>query len=278
MLAFVLGGGASRGALQAGALEVIVDAGIVPEMVVGSSVGAVNGVYLANNPTVEGVRYLQHVYETIEPGDIFAGNDVNAVWHLLQGDRNLYDRDQWERLLERHLPANRFRDLQIPCYVLATEIGNGKAHVFGQDADTLLLDALLSSTAIIPLHPPWQYNGRFYVDGGLKSNLPIQEAIDQGATKVIAFNLTNQLLPADQRSTALDMLQHAVDLLLLGQVAATIDYARQVHQVDLIVLDLTYHEYVTSTDVSRIPQLIAHGRELAERVLSEGKLDFARDN
>ena len=90
MIAFVLSGGGNRGALQGGALKALLERGIFPDLIVATSVGALNGVTLAADPTVAGVRRLAASWPLIRRADIFPGNALTVSWRLLSGRGSLH--------------------------------------------------------------------------------------------------------------------------------------------------------------------------------------------
>ena len=75
-------------------------------------------------------------------------------------------------------------------FVTATHLRTGRLHVFGDDPNDRVLDALMASTALIPLHPPWEIDGEKYVDGGTVTPLPIRVALERGATEIFALHIS----------------------------------------------------------------------------------------
>src|SRR5215212_4770503 len=122
MIAFVLSGGGNRGAVQAGALLALLERNIRPDLVVGTSVGGLNGVALAANPTLDGARGIVERWRTVRRTDIFPGNPLTVGWRLLTGRGSLHDRDGFYRFVRSMLPAGvaRFADLRAQCIVTAT--------------------------------------------------------------------------------------------------------------------------------------------------------------
>src|SRR3982750_2528342 len=112
MIAFVLSGGGNRGALQAGALKALLERGIYPDLIVATSVGALNGVTLAADPTVAGAGRLAEGWRHIRRGDIFPGNPMTISWRILTRQDSLHSRDNFARFVLGQLPANvrRFKD------------------------------------------------------------------------------------------------------------------------------------------------------------------------
>lgn len=266
-LAFVFGAGSSRGALQAGALEVLFEAGIRPDLTVGSSVGALNAAWTADTPTLAGARELADLYRHTQFNDIFQGGMTQAFLNFVRGHRSLFDNAGMAAILAQRFGHKRLGDLSLPCYVVATDLDTGALHVFGDDPADPVVPAVTSSGALIPLQPPYAYNGHVYGDGGLHSALPLQVAAERGATAVIGFNILTQLQTAEERHTPFDLLLHSVDLLLRSQVELaqanfTLQYDRP-----LYVLNLTPKRYITMLEMDHLDSLITQGREQAEAAL-----------
>ena len=197
MIAFVLSGGGNRGAVQAGALLALLERGIRPDLIVGTSVGGLNGVALAANPTLEGARLIAERWRSVRRADIFPGNTLTVGWRLLTGRGSLHGRDGFDRFVRSLLPhgVERFGDLRAQCLVTATVLHSGQLRVFGSDPQQRLVDAILASTAIPPFFPPYRYNDEWLVDGAVVANLPLAQAINRGARTIYALNIVDEATP-----------------------------------------------------------------------------------
>jgi NTE family protein len=195
MIAFVLSGGGNRGALQAGALKALLERGIYPDLIVATSVGALNGVTLAADPTVACARRLAESWRHVRRADIFPGNPLTVGWRILIGRGSLHGQERLARFILGQLPPNvrRFKDLKVPCVVTATSLSTGQLRLFGADPSERLLDALLASTAIPPFFPPYRYRDDWLVDGAIVASLPISHAIMRGARTVYTLEIADEL-------------------------------------------------------------------------------------
>jgi NTE family protein len=195
MIAFVLSGGGNRGALQGGALKALLERGIFPDLIVATSVGALNGVTLAADPTVAGARRLAASWPLIRRADIFPGNALTVSCRILSGRGSLHGQQNLARFIGRQVPPNvrRFKDLKVPCTITATSLSTGQLRLFGSDPSERLLDALLSSTAIPPFFPPYRYQDELLADGALVANLPISQAIMRGARTIYTLEIVDEL-------------------------------------------------------------------------------------
>lgn len=160
MLAIVLSGGGNRGALQVGALRALFEAGVKPEMFVGTSIGAVNAAFLAANPTLEGVEQLAELYKQVRKEDVYPETGLAAMLALVQGRASLYSNLKWQSFLLEHLPARTFGELQLPAYLVAARMETSEPVTFGGTPDEQIIDAVMASTALPPLHAPWEVGER----------------------------------------------------------------------------------------------------------------------
>ena len=273
MLSFVLSGGGSRGALQVGALQALLEEGIRPDMVVGTSIGAINSVWFAADPTLEGIEALKKLYATLMVDDFFPGGNKFAALNLVLQMPSLFVNDRFRQLLEENLPVKTFGELALPCYVVATDMDSGENRVFGDNPDDRIIDGLMSSTAMTPLHPSWEVDGRIYADGGLGSMLPVREAVERGATEIIGLNLAAQLQSAEERRSAVDTLTHVVDLLLHSQVKSQVEAVKRIDHVSLDVIDLNGEQYQNMRFGDNLAESMAFGYQFMREHLSQFQPD-----
>lgn len=121
MTALVLCGGGSRGAVEVGLYRALVDLAIPIDLVVGTSVGAINGAAIAAGVPPDALAGL---WKGLRRRDLFRLNR-QLFWKLLWADR-LYDHRPLRRFLERSLPAKRFEELRVPLIVTGTDFGTGQ--------------------------------------------------------------------------------------------------------------------------------------------------------
>ena len=180
-LALVLGGGGSKGALQAGLYRAMSELGIRPDMIVGTSVGAFNAAFIAAgiDPDV-----LAEGWAGLSFRRLFGFN-----WKVLTrgtAASSLFSPARLRRLLADRLPAGRLEDLPMQLSLVSTHMVNGDACVWERGD---LVDAVLASISIPGILPPvLTPDGTPHVDGSLAADLPIDLACERGATEVIAMN------------------------------------------------------------------------------------------
>jgi NTE family protein len=184
--AFVLGGGGVLGAAEVGMLQALVERGIRPDVVVGTSVGAINGALIAADPTPAAVERLRTVWEELSSGGIFAGSLVARVGTLVRTRTHLHPREPLRDLLRQHLPVGTFADLQVPFQCVAASIERAAEHWF---TDGPLVPAVLASCAVPGLLPPVEIAGEHYLDGGLVHSIPVGRAVSWGADTIYVLHV-----------------------------------------------------------------------------------------
>lgn len=182
--AWVLPGGSTFGAIQAGLATALFEADTEPDMLVGTSAGSLNAAWLAGDPTTGGAEKLREVWHTmrradvfpLQPGRILAGK-VGLLNHLIS-NRGLAS---W---LHRTLPYRQIEQASVPLTVTATDVDTGDAVHFDHGP---LLPALVASCSIPGVFPPIRVDGRWLVDGGPAAYMPISRAVEQGAERVFVL-------------------------------------------------------------------------------------------
>ena len=182
--AFVLGGGGTWGSVQVGMLAALVDAGIRPDLVLGCSIGAINGAAFAATPDAAGVAHLRDVWETVAGSGRVRVLDRHLWAH--RGHGAVGDPDLLGDLVDRAVPVARFEDLAVPFRCVAAEIEGAEERWFDSG---LLRPALVASSSIPGLFPPAVVAGRHHYDGGLVNSIPIDRAVEAGATRIFVLQV-----------------------------------------------------------------------------------------
>ena len=184
--AFVLGGGGVLGAAEVGMLQALLEHGVRPDLVVGTSVGAVNGALVAADPTPGAVDRLRGVWEELASRRVFAGSVLGRVGTLVRTRTHLHPREPLRDLLEAFLPVRTFAGLRVPFQCVAASIERAAEHWF---TDGALVDAVLASCAVPGLLPAVEIDGEHYLDGGLVHSIPVGRAVSLGADTVYVLHV-----------------------------------------------------------------------------------------
>lgn len=183
-VAFVFSGGASYAAAQAGMLRAMTAAAIVPDLVVGTSAGALNAVTFAADPTPEGVEDLIRAWTATSRSDVFPFRPWSLGLGLAGRRDHLFPSDRLQHWLSRHLPVEALEDTVVPAHVVATDRSSGGQVLLSRGP---ALPALMASTAVPGIFPGVTIDGRILVDGGLSADTPIGAAVSGGATRILVF-------------------------------------------------------------------------------------------
>jgi NTE family protein len=185
-VAFVLGGGGVLGAHEVGMLQALAEAGVRPDLVLGTSVGALNGVFVAaHHDPGAAVPELVAVWREGAAAEAFAGSLFGRVRTLARSGTHLHANEPLRELLEG-LPVGRIEELALPFQCVAASIERAAAHWF---ADGPIVPAVLASAAVPGLLPPVRVGDEHFYDGGLVHSIPIGRALELGARTVYVLHV-----------------------------------------------------------------------------------------
>lgn len=268
MKAFVLSGGGNRGALQLGALEVLIEKGIFPDMLVGVSAGAINAAMFASDPTLEGIRTMKQFWQDDLPKHTPSFNRGAAIMRLALGRNSLYNEESRQYFANNWaLGERKMGEFTHPkLFITAVSLIDGELHVFGDDPNEIVRDAVMSSTALPPLFSPWRVNGSVYVDGGACSNLPLRVAVERGADEIYALNLVRpQSVQNTQMNGIYSIGVRALGSLLDYTTELEIEVVCQKPNLKLHLINLKANNVPPVWDLSQTEEMINIGRELTEQ-------------
>lgn len=273
MLALVLSGGGCRGAIQAGVAQELFEHGIIPEMYVGTSAGALNAVFLATEPTLANAQRLSSAWLSARAEDIFPRNPVLAAARLLGRRDGLFDNDGLRQFIASRLPpgVRRFGDLAARAYVTGTNLNTGTLRVFGDDPDDLILDGLMASTALPPYFPPWECEGYQYVDGAAVAGLPIGVALDRGATEIYAVTVEYCGETVGEVRGILPIVEQTLNAMTYQQLLCDLERCRQRPGVTLHLVAVCQFQGIPMWDMSQAAEMVKAGRAAMRTYLETGK-------
>jgi NTE family protein len=249
--AFVFAGGGSLGAVQVGMLKALMRLKVLPDFIVGASVGAINGAYFAAEPDAAGVERLERIWSRLHTTDVFPFSIKNSLLALLGRRDHLVPPGFLKSLLESELTCEKLEAVQIPSYVVATNVLTGAEVAMSAGPVTT---ALLASAAIPGVFPSVEVDGQCLMDGGVANNTPISTAVTLGAARIIVLPTgMSCALPKPPRG-AVAVALHALNLLVMRGLVSDIDHFSS--RVELIVLPPLCPVTVTAYDFSQTTDLI----------------------
>jgi NTE family protein len=203
----VLGGGGVLGGVEVGMLRALFRAEIRPDLVVATSIGAINGAVVAASPTPSVTEKLMRLWATPEMGEVY-GESIPRQLRRFATRTHLHSPAPLRRLLERALPE-RFADLAVPLHVCAASIERAAEVWF---SDGRLLDPVMAAAAVPGLLPPVEIDGENFIDGGIVNSLPIGRALDLGAREIYVLHVGRLERPLSPPSRPWEVAQTAMEI------------------------------------------------------------------
>ena len=270
-LAFVLSGGSAAGAVQVGMLKALTEAQILPDLVVATSVGAVNGAMVAG-AGADAADKLEAIWLSLDRSDILGNLGVRSIASMLLSRSHVFDQGSLHCLIRNHLPVNNFEQLPIPFGAVATNAHTGDTEILTSGP---LDKALLASAAIPGFFAQVTIGDARYFDGGVTANVPVRQAFELGAKSVIVLDAGQVPTEAHSPTGMAGTIQYVLGLMVRNQQAALIPAARQ-HRV--VSLPLVTPAGLGTFDFSQTPHLIDSGYRSTRNFLEGGlELDDLQD-
>ena len=274
MIAFVLSGGANRGPLEVGALQSLLLHEIRPDLVVGTSAGALNGVYYCYDPTWNGLQALAQVWIQTKRQEAFPGNALTMAWRVLTGKDSLVEGAPFRNTVQKYLPpaVKTFADLQIRFYAVTADILSAQTIIFGDDLTTPVLDPVTASASFPIVLPPVEVDGYQLTDGGATAVVPIEVALQRGATELYVIDLEPVVTKSEPVRGVLPIAMQTLTTALREQL---IDDLRDAMKAGATVhhVNITSFADVDLFDFSQAAAMIEAGR-----IAMDAYLDAPRPN
>jgi NTE family protein len=269
MIAFVISGGGNRGALAAGAMLGLLEAGIRPDILVGTSAGALNAAGLATEPTLEGAKRLAKTWASARKADFFPGGWLSMFSRLLTG-RSLFPSGALRKYVERQLPEGkrRFGDLQgVRLYITAANLNTGTLYLYGDQPDALIIDAVMASVAHPLAFSPVKHDKWQLVDGGVVANVPVGIALDKGATEIYILNVGfSGEMPAS-RSNVFNVLDRSISVMMYQHFLLDLKHAVERSDVTLHHIAMREFQHLPLWDLRFGSQMVEIGRNAVQDYL-----------
>ncbi|WBY04051.1 patatin-like phospholipase family protein [Ramlibacter tataouinensis] len=264
--AFVLAGGGSFGAIQVGMLRELVAHGVRPDLVVGASVGSLNGIHFCCDPTPAGVARLEAIWCGLRRSDVFPLSPRN-LFGVFRGAASLVDPSGLRGLVARHLPHSQLQDTVIPMHVAATDLLTGASVLLSCGPAA---DAILASCAIPGAFPPVRIGDQYLIDGAVASNTPVMAALALGCTRLVVLPTGFACALSTPPTGALASAFHALNLLVARQLVR--DLEQLDGRVEVATVPPLCPLAVSAYDFSRARDLIERAAQGTRRWLEGGGL------
>ena len=262
VIGFVLSGGGNLGSVHVGMLKALIEAEIKPDVIVGTSIGAVNAAYLAADPSLEHVDRLRQLWCDVKAREIFPLNPVANVRALFR-EGALCSAHGWRRFLEHRIPYRSIEEAAVPLHISATDYDEGRSVVFDSGP---VVDAVMAATALPGIFPPVRIGDRWFLDGALSDQLPIKVALERGVDTIYVMAVSVPSPPPDRRSP-LTVLRHSITILLFPRIRLDALDLPGDHSTLRIVQVPSVKTQVSLWDMSRHAELIATAYESTKEFL-----------
>ena len=247
-------------------VQALNDAGVRPDLLVGTSAGAINAAYLGMHPGLDGVTGLMRLWSSFHRRQLVRLRPLHAAKALAGFDPALFDRSGMVDLLRSEFGAIRLDELSLPVAVMATDAVTGQPVLLREGP---ALGAILASSAMPGIFPPVSCGGRWLIDGSVAADAPVAEAREMGADDIWVLTTSSRLTRPPKG--ALQVAVHAFSLVSGTVTAAEVNEVRINARVHVLPPPVTDGPGVF--DFSRGAQLIAESRRTTAKWLRERSLD-----
>jgi NTE family protein len=262
--AFVFAGGGSLGAIQVGMLKALTEHGLCAELLLGSSVGAINAAYFAADPSLQGIAQLEAIWLSLHRDDVFHFSWVSGIKGFLGKRTHLFDEKTFERFLAERLPYQEFQDATIPVHIVASDYVSGDEVVLSEGK---MLPALQASAAIPGIFPPVEIDGRYLIDGGVANHTPVSTAIRLGASRLIVLPTGFTCAPSMPPTGALNIALHSLNLIIARQLLQDLEAHKE--QAEILVVPPLCPQKAHPLDFHSAGVLIDEGYTLTRQWLKQ---------
>src|ERR1700682_1354637 len=259
--AFVLSGGGSLGAVQVGMLQALTEGGILPDLLIGTSVGAVNAAWIGGCPDHQGALRLGEIWRGLRRQDIFPLSPWSSARGLLGRSNHVISNASLRVGLARHMQYERLEQAAVPVHVIATELKTGRSVLMSSGP---AVPALLASTAIPGVFPPGIIGRREFIDGGVANHTPIAAAVEPGAERIFVLPVGYPWL-RQEPTNALGMALFALARFVEQMLDAEVLYYK--HTADIRVLPTPEVPGVSPADFSHTEELMSRAYRSACKYL-----------
>jgi len=248
-------------------MKALLEAGIKPDGLVGCSSGAFNAVALAAKPDLDTIDKLAHVWRSIRNRDLFDRNPVRMAYRFVRSRNSFFDSRYLRTLAAMNLPAT-FEELVLPCAIIATNLTRARKEIFTTGS---VPDAVAASAAIPGLFNPYRIGDEEFVDGAVAENVGLPEAIQLGATHIVAIDNSTSNPRRPPNHTLTGILAQSIQI-MLGQRMLE-EYQRYSGQAEICLMFPNVEFGTAGTDFSQVDRLIDEAYARTRGFLQAGGLD-----
>lgn len=278
-IGYALSGGGARGFAHIGILKVLEEEGIQPDYISGTSIGAVIGALkaigysaLEIEEIATDVDWSSLMQDKVSRQELYIGEKRWAPYGNITFELD----EDWKpkmpssvfrvnslnlKLFELFAGASEqkdFRQFQVPFSCVATDLTSGETRIFKSGS---IVQALRSSISIPSILPPFEVDGRLYIDGGISQNLPTSQVRDLGADIVIGIKVNSSLRDADQLDSFVAVLDQTINIGITRNLNEDLDLADFILEPDLL--------HYSSTDFRHISEIIKLGEDYARENIEQ---------
>lgn len=204
---FVLSGGGNLGALQVGMMRALLEHDIRPDLILGCSVGALNGAAIAADPTLAMLDRVQDLWLSMEGRDVLPAGLLPTTVQLARKGAAVHTNHALRGVIDDMLgPDRTFAELTVPYQCVATDVDAAREVWFTEGP---MVDPILASAALPAMLPPVEIDGVRYIDGAVVNDVPVSRAVEVGATTIYVLHVGGFDRPRRKPKRPLDMALHA---------------------------------------------------------------------
>jgi NTE family protein len=185
--AFVLGGGGVLGAAEVGMLRALFEREIGPDLVLGTSVGALNGAMVARDPTPAVIDRMAELWTSAAAnGDVYGDRRLRTVRRAMATGTHIYSPKRMTERLREEFGELTFEELPVRFQVCASSIERAAEHWFDSGP---VVEAIVASAAVPGLLPPARVGDEHFLDGGIVNSIPVGRAVQLGADRIFVLQV-----------------------------------------------------------------------------------------
>jgi NTE family protein len=272
-VAFVLSGGGNLGAIQVGMLRALAEHEIRPDLVLGASVGAMNGAAYAQRPSLPGIARIEELWRSLDGREVMPSGWLPGAVALARRGESLHGNEGVRKVIESILTVEAFDELELPFQCVATDVAAAREQWFHSGA---LVEPILASAALPAVYPAVEIGGVRYLDGAIVNDVPVSRAVELGARTIYVLHCGSFDRPRPEPKRPLDVVVQAYWIARHHRFKR--DIASLPSGVDAVVLPTGQPPLMRFNDFTRSGELIAAAHRassefLDHRIDGEGERD-----